>query len=289
MRIRSIKPEFWTSEDVAALDWDTRLIFIGLWSYVDDNGVGRDVEKLIVADLFPLEDDPRDTLARVSRALQRLAQGGQITRYTAGGKPYLHVTAWDRHQKIDHPAKNPRYPDPTRADAPPDPDPRDTLASPREGVAPGEGEKGRRGEGEKTPALTTAATVAEGAALVLVTADAVTVSEPTFEDFWAAYPKKRDRADALKAWPKAIKKVPASVIVEAAKRLRDDPNLPELTYVPNGATWLNGEKWNNPPYESRHGTQANARPSTTDARVQAALDAGAEVQAMFDARRDGAA
>ncbi len=54
MRIRTIKPEFWTSEDVASMDWETRLVFLGLWSYVDDNGVGRDNEKLIVADLFPL-------------------------------------------------------------------------------------------------------------------------------------------------------------------------------------------------------------------------------------------
>ena len=67
MRIRSIRPEFWSSEDVASLDWDTRLIFTGLWCYVDDNGVGRDNEKLITADLFPLEEDPRETLARVSR------------------------------------------------------------------------------------------------------------------------------------------------------------------------------------------------------------------------------
>ena len=41
MRIRSIKPEFWTSDDVAQHDWNTRLLFIGLWSYVDDNGVTR--------------------------------------------------------------------------------------------------------------------------------------------------------------------------------------------------------------------------------------------------------
>ena len=41
MRIRSIKPEFWTSDDITALAVDDRLLFIGLWSYVDDNGVGR--------------------------------------------------------------------------------------------------------------------------------------------------------------------------------------------------------------------------------------------------------
>ena len=148
MRIRSIRPEFWSSEDIAAMDWTTRLVFIGLWSYVDDNGVGRDVEKLIVADLFPLEDDPRDTLATVSRSLARLSDGGQITRYTADGRPYLHINAWSKHQRIDKAAKS-RYPLPTSDNA----EPRETVATPSRDpldISPiGEGEKGRRGEGEK--------------------------------------------------------------------------------------------------------------------------------------------
>ena len=130
------------------MDWTTRLVFIGLWSYVDDNGVGRDVEKLIVADLFPLEDDPRDTLATVSRSLARLSEGGQITRYTVEGKPYLYVNAWSKHQRIDKAAKS-RYPLPTSDNT----EPRETVATPsrdlREGSPIGEGEKGRRGEGEK--------------------------------------------------------------------------------------------------------------------------------------------
>jgi hypothetical protein len=29
MRIRSIKPEFWRSDDIARLSWDDRLLFIG--------------------------------------------------------------------------------------------------------------------------------------------------------------------------------------------------------------------------------------------------------------------
>ena len=69
MRIRSIKPEFWRSEDVARLTWHDRLLFIGLWSYVDDNGVGIDHEPSIIGDLFAADmfSDPRETVARVSR------------------------------------------------------------------------------------------------------------------------------------------------------------------------------------------------------------------------------
>jgi hypothetical protein len=154
VRIRSIKPEFWTSEDIAALDWETRLLFIGLWSYVDDNGVGRDVERLIVADLFPLEDDPRDTLARVSRGLQTLHARSLIARYTVAGRQFLHISTWDKHQRIDRPGK-PRYPLPTCEDAVS----RDMLATPsrdvRETPSPGAVEQWSRGTGEQGKATAT--------------------------------------------------------------------------------------------------------------------------------------
>ena len=94
MRIRSIKPEFWRSEDIAALPIPDRLLFIGLWSYVDDNGVGPDRESLIAADLFAddLSRDPRDTLARISEGLRRLSDSGLITRYTVENRRYIAVT-----------------------------------------------------------------------------------------------------------------------------------------------------------------------------------------------------
>ena len=148
MRIRSIRPEFWSSEDIAAMDWHSRLVYIGLWSYVDDNGVGRDLERLIVTDLFPLDEDLSESSLRVHVALKHLEAAGNITRYTVDGKPYLHVTAWDTHQKINRPTAG-RYPLPTSSDA----EIHDPLTEPSvrpHAKAPlGEGEKGRRGEGEK--------------------------------------------------------------------------------------------------------------------------------------------
>jgi hypothetical protein len=150
MRIRSILPKFYESEDIGAMDWNTRLVFIGLWSYADDNGVGRDVPSLIAADLFPydLSRDSRDTLARVADALQTLSIGGQITRYTIDKKPLYFIVKWDEYQRVDRPAK-PRYERPTSTNA----EIRESLArvsrDSRDTLATGEGEKGRRGEGEK--------------------------------------------------------------------------------------------------------------------------------------------
>ena len=120
MRIRSIKPEFWRSADISALSVEDRLLFIGLWSYVDDNGVGLDRVPLVCADLFAddLARDPRETLARVTEGLRRLSEAGRIVRYRADSRDLLAVVNWARHQRIDKPNR-PRYPPPTCDDAPP--------------------------------------------------------------------------------------------------------------------------------------------------------------------------
>ena len=146
MRIRSIKPEFWRSKDISGLPPEDRLLFIGLWSYVDDNGVGRGELSDIVADLFAddMFKDPRETVARVSRGLARLSEGGLIHLYEVENRPYLSVCSWSRHQRIDKPAKA-RYPQ-YDADSR---DCRETVARVSEIVAPGTGEQGNRGTGEQ--------------------------------------------------------------------------------------------------------------------------------------------
>nr|DAS69576.1 MAG TPA: replisome organizer [Caudoviricetes sp.] len=109
MRIRTIKPEFWRSEDIAALSIEDRLLFIGLWSYVEDNGVGRDEPQLIQCDLYPL-DTFTEASVRTHGGLTRLSQQGLITRFEGpDGRRYLQINSWDKHQKINRPSK-PRFP-----------------------------------------------------------------------------------------------------------------------------------------------------------------------------------
>jgi len=146
MRIRSIKPEFWRSPDITELAIEDRLLFIGLWSYVDDNGVGQDRLASIVADLFAgdLETDAPGTFARVSRGLARLHEAGRIVRYTVENTDYLEVVNWSKHQRIDKPGKA-RFPRSTDDSA----TIRDTLPTSRDFPAPGTGEQGNRGTGEQ--------------------------------------------------------------------------------------------------------------------------------------------
>lgn len=69
-----------------------------------------------------------------------------------------------------------------------------------------------------------------------------------FETFWAAYPKRKDKKAALKAWKKAIKEVDSSVLIEGARRYAEDPaRVPQYTKHP--ATWLNAGAWDNEPAE----------------------------------------
>lgn len=153
MRIRSVKPEFWRSEDIASLSIADRLLFIGLWSYVDDSGVGVDRLALISADLFAadLERDPEEVYGRVRGGLRELSDRGLITRYEVDGKRYLHITKWRLHQRIEKPTKS-RYPLPDEAvtcgntDLP-DASPTPPGSLPEESGA-GAGEQGSSGTGE---------------------------------------------------------------------------------------------------------------------------------------------
>jgi hypothetical protein len=104
MRIRSVKPEYWRSADTAVLDMFTRLLFIGLWNYVDDNGVGEDDVHLIRSDLFPRDRNVDELSEKIHGSLTELSARGQILRYTHldTGRDYFKVEAW-QHQKISHP------------------------------------------------------------------------------------------------------------------------------------------------------------------------------------------
>ena len=108
-RIRSIKPEFWTSEQVMECSPTARLLFIGIWNFCDDNGRHPFMPKQIKALVFPGDDFSADTIRRM---LDELSSNGLISVYTIENKDFLQVTGW-HHQKIDKPQAG-KYPAPLR-------------------------------------------------------------------------------------------------------------------------------------------------------------------------------
>ena len=114
MRIRTIKPEFWTDKRVAGWDVFTRLTFIGLLSAADDYGRGSAEPAVLAAALYPfdLSREPIETLASVSRALATLSREGRIKCYTISGESFYEVVNWRRHQRVDKPGRS-RIPTPS--------------------------------------------------------------------------------------------------------------------------------------------------------------------------------
>lgn len=96
-RIRTVKPEFWSSEQVMSCTPLARLLFIGIWNFCDDGGNHPLSPRTIKALVFPGDDI---TVESVDRLLAELKSSDLIALYAVEGKTYLHVRGW-RHQKID--------------------------------------------------------------------------------------------------------------------------------------------------------------------------------------------
>lgn len=104
-RMRVVKPEYWTSEQVVECSRDARLLFIGLWNFSDDAGIHPYNPKRIKMEIFPA--DPV-TDEEVLGWIQELIDRGLLLEYEAEGKKWLQVTGW-HHQRIDKPTyKHPK-------------------------------------------------------------------------------------------------------------------------------------------------------------------------------------
>ena len=77
-RIRSIKPEFWTSEQIAECSPNTRLLFIGMWSFCDDYGVHPASCARLKMEVFPADAIGS---AEIRRMIDELTSNGLIAEY----------------------------------------------------------------------------------------------------------------------------------------------------------------------------------------------------------------
>jgi hypothetical protein len=90
-KIRGIKPDYWTDEDIVDLSIPARLLFIGLWSYACDNGHLQDKPKQIKMRVLPGDD------VNATELLRELEDGGRIHRSNG----WITVPNFAKHQKPD--------------------------------------------------------------------------------------------------------------------------------------------------------------------------------------------
>ncbi|WP_370416903.1 hypothetical protein [Streptomyces fradiae] len=102
-RIRTVKPEAFSSESLAAVSLSAERTFFGLLTQADDQGRFRDQAAVIAGQLWSLrrEHGPE----AVEDDLIQLNDAGLICRYEgADGKRYLHIVTFAQHQKINRPS-----------------------------------------------------------------------------------------------------------------------------------------------------------------------------------------
>lgn len=99
-RIRTIKPDFWTSEQIVSCSRDARLLFIGLWNFSDDAGIHPASFSNIKMQIFPGDNL---TIDQIKKLVDELLINNLLQEYIIDGKAYLQVTGWKKHQRIDKP------------------------------------------------------------------------------------------------------------------------------------------------------------------------------------------
>lgn len=76
------------------------------------------------------------------------------------------------------------------------------------------------------------------------------VTDERFDRFWAVYPNKKAKDDALKAWQKRNpSEALAQIIIAAVERQKHWPAWTDAggKYIPYPATWLNAGQWSDEP------------------------------------------
>lgn len=106
-RIRTIKPELWSSDDFCALSLVGSLTFLALIGHSDDEGRLKADARHIAKTMLHGVTEAR----RVQEQLDRMEERGMIERYTDGSAEYISLSNWGRHQRVEHPTRS-RYPQP---------------------------------------------------------------------------------------------------------------------------------------------------------------------------------
>lgn len=142
-RQRQLPPEAFLNPQLLALPPAVRLTEIGLRMYADNFGREQVHERLLIAAIYPF--DREMTELQMAEHLEQLYDAGVIVLYTAGSRreDFYQFVEWPA---VSHAGRS-KHPDP----------PEDFRNG--SGTLPGEGERGREGEGGSGPSGAPSGTV----------------------------------------------------------------------------------------------------------------------------------
>lgn len=145
VRIRTIKPDFFVHDGLAALAPLTRLLFIGLWCLADRDGRLQDRPARIKVEVLPYDN------IDAAKALDELHAAGFIIRYSSNGHDLISIPTFRSHQRLSgKELETPsRFPCPSEEDI--EKHSRSVREVPEKHPGAQEG-KGREGKGNIAPA-----------------------------------------------------------------------------------------------------------------------------------------
>lgn len=216
-RIRTIKPEFFTSEDIVSLSPFARLLYIALWCESDREGRMSWKPKTFKMRYMPGDQVDIESLCK------ELTDAGLVKLY---GDGLAYVPAFNAHQHVNPREQKSNLPPPPDDHASTTREPRVEHASvtrePRDSdVQVGKERKGKEGYSDAS-------------------------RHALFERFWQAYPKKVGKDAARKSFDKRnpsedLVAAMTSALAVQVNSLQWQKN--EGEFIPHPATWLNQGRW----------------------------------------------
>ena len=97
-RIRTMKPSFWGSPEVAGMSRDARLLTLGLISNADDDGRFLASIAAISGSVYPNDELPP---SRVRAWLTEVIDSGMVHQDRCGAVVYGCFPSWHKHQVIN--------------------------------------------------------------------------------------------------------------------------------------------------------------------------------------------
>ena len=222
MRIRTIKPEFFTHEGLFELEvetgWPIRVAFAGLWCAADREGRFKWEPRRLGVQILPYDQ------ADFSRVLDALTTRGFVKKYLSGQGVFGVIPSFSAHQVINNREKESELPEPLEyieCDACSTREPRVNHASQAE-------RKGKEGNKERKGRDIDAS---------------ITRQSNGFNEFWSAYPRKVGKGDAEKSWAKL--KPPIAEVLNALEWQRQQLKWIEDrgNFIPNPSTYINQKRW----------------------------------------------
>lgn len=209
MRSRNIKTGFWENEILGSQSDTVRILFIGLWCLADRNGKLEERPEKIRHQLFGYSVTPPD----INRELTVLSRLGFIKQYEVGGRSYIVIPNFRKHQSPHHTEKSSEIPDyqqsPLRNGYTTESSPLHSSLNPESGIL----------NPEPPQAILKSKSVA-------------------FDDLWLAYPNKDGKKRAEKSFYGSVRNEKDLFDIKVAMKNYLSSERVSKGYVKNGSTWF---------------------------------------------------